>query len=250
MSNVVASEWLKLRSLRATYYVLASTLSALALTGFAAYSISHYFDTNGPGGDPVGTGLSLSADIPPVLFGMLGVFAISGEYATGMIRLTLTTIRSRWTLLLAKAAVVAAVAAVAGQVLAFATYFTAQAVVAGRPIGASFAEHAALAEVLTTGAGSAVAAVLGLGLATVLRSTPGAIVALVVLPLSPTVLERFLPAPWNDWISSLTIPSLARQLAAVPDAGAFGPSTAAVILVGYVVVSLLLATLAINHRDA
>ncbi|MFB4263225.1 ABC transporter permease subunit [Nonomuraea sp. GTA35] len=250
MSDVVASEWLKLRSLRATCYVLASTLSALALTGFAAYSISRYFDTNGPGGDPVGTGLSLSADIPPVLFGMLGVFAISGEYATGMIRLTLTTIRSRWTLLLAKAAVVAAVAAVAGQVLAFATYFTAQAVVAGRPIGASFAEHGALAEVLTTGAGSAVAAVLGLGLATVLRSTPGALIALVVLPLSPTVLERFLPAPWNDRISSLTIPSLARQLAAVPDAGAFGPSTAAVILVGYVVVSLLLATLAINHRDA
>ncbi|GGO71858.1 ABC transporter permease subunit [Nonomuraea cavernae] len=250
MINLVASEWLKLRSLRATYYVLASTLSALALTGFAAYSISHYFDTNGPGGEAVGTGLSLSADIPPVLFGMLGVFAISGEYTTGMIRLTLTTIRSRWTLLLAKAAVVAAVAAVAGQALAFATYVTAQAVVAGRPIGASFAEHAALTEVLTTGAGSAVAAVVGLGLATVLRSTPGALIALVVLLLVPTVVERFLPAPWNDWISSLTIPSLARQLAAVPDAGAFGPSTATVILMGYVVVSLLLTTVAINHRDA
>ncbi|GAA3713664.1 hypothetical protein GCM10022224_094050 [Nonomuraea antimicrobica] len=250
MINVIASEWLKLRSLRATYYVLAATLSALALTGFAAYSISRYFDTNGPGGDPVGTGLSLSADIPPVLFGMLGVFAISGEYTTGMIRLTLTTIRSRWTLLLAKAAVVAAVALVAGQALAFATFFTAQAVVAGRPIGASFAEHAALAEVLTTGVGSAVAGVMGLGLATVLRSTPGALIALVVLPLSPTVLERFLPAPWNDWVSSLTIPSLARQLAAIPDAGAFGPLTAAAILVGYVVLSLLPATLAINHRDA
>ncbi|GAA0938189.1 ABC transporter permease subunit [Nonomuraea longicatena] len=250
MIDLVASEWLKLRSLRANYYVLAATLSALALTGFAAFSISRNFDTNGPSGDPVGTGLSLSADIPSVLFGMLGVFAISGEYATGMIKLTLTTIRSRWTLLLAKAVVVAAVAAVAGQVLAFGTYFTAQAVVAGRPIGATFAEHATLAEVLTSGAGSAVAGVLGLGLATVLRSTPGALIALVVLPLSPTVLERFLPAPWNDWISSLTIPSLARQLAAVPDAGAFGPATAAVILVGYVAVSLLLATLAINHRDA
>ncbi|MEU8362551.1 ABC transporter permease subunit [Nonomuraea sp. NPDC048882] len=249
MMDIVASEWVKLRSLRATYYVLASTLSALVLTGFAAYSISRYFDTNGPGGDPVGTGLGLSSDIPPVLFGMLGVFAISGEYTTGMIRLTLTTVRSRWTLLLAKAVVVAAVAAVAGQALALATYVTAQAVVGGRPIGASFAEHAVLTEVLTTGAGCAVAAVVGLGLATVLRSTPAALIALVVLPLSPAVLERFLPAPWNDWISSLTIPSLTRQLAAVPDAGALGPATAAAILMGYVVASLLLGALAINHRD-
>lgn len=250
MINVVASEWLKLRSLRSTYYVLASTLSALALTGFAALSISNYFDTKGPGGEPVSTGLSFSADIPAILFGMLGVLSLSGEYSTGMIRLTLTTIRRRWMLLLAKAAVVAAVAAIAGQVLALATYFTAQAVVGGRPIGASFSEPAALPEVLAAGAGSAVAAVIGLGLATILRSTPGALIALVALPLAPTVIERFLPAPWNDWMGSLTVPSLTRQLAGVPDSGAFGPSSAIAILSGYVVISLLTAALAINRRDA
>jgi hypothetical protein len=250
MIDVIASEWLKLRSLRSTYYVLASTLSALALTGSAAFSISHYFDTHGPGGEPVGTGLSFSADITPVLFGMLGVLAISGEYSTGMIRLTLTTIRRPWILLLAKAAVVAAVTAIAGQVLAFATYFTAQAVVGGRPIGASFSEPAALPEVLATGAGSAVAAVMGLGLATILRSTAGALIALVALMLTPTGIERFLPVPWNDWISSLTIPSLTRQLAGVPDSGAFGPSAAAAILASYVVIFLLAAALAITRRDA
>jgi ABC-2 type transport system permease protein len=250
MINVVASEWLKLRSLRSTYYVLASTLSAPALTGFAALSISRYFDTKGPGGEPVGTGLSFSADIPPVLFGMLGVLAISGEFSTGMIRLTLTTIRRPWMLLLAKAAVVAAVAAIGGQVLAFATYFTAQAVVGGRPIGASFSEPAALTEALAAGAGSAVAAVMGLGLATILRSTPGALIALVALALTPTVIERFLPAPWNGWTGSLTLPALTRQLAGVPDSGAFGSSSAIAILAAYAVIFLLTATLAINRRDA
>ncbi|MEV0354241.1 ABC transporter permease [Nonomuraea sp. NPDC050680] len=250
MINLVASEWLKLRSLRSTYYVLAATLSALALTGFAAFSISHYFDTNGFGGEPVGTGLSFSADITPILFGMLGVLAISGEYGTGMIRLTLTTVRRPWMVLLAKAAVVAGVAAVAGQVVAFATYFTAQAVVGGRPIGASFSEPAALAEVLATGTGSAVAAVMGLGLATILRSTPGALIGLVALLLVPTGIERFLPAPWNDWMSSLAVPSLTRQLAGVPDSGGFGPVSATTILTSYVVISLLAATLAITRRDA
>ncbi|MEU7899980.1 ABC transporter permease subunit [Nonomuraea sp. NPDC049152] len=249
MINVVASEWLKLRSLRSTSYVLASTLSALALTGFAAFSISRYFDTNGPG-EPVGTGLSFSADITPVLFGMLGVLAISGEYSTGMIRLTLTTIRRRWHLLLAKAVVVAAVAAIAGQAVAFGTYFTAQAVVGGRPIGASLSERAALTEVLATGAGSAVAAIAGLGLATILRSTPGALIALVALLLAPTLIERFLPAPWNDWAGSLTIPALTRQLAGVPDSGAFGPSLTTIILTGYVMISLLAAAQAITRRDA
>ncbi|MGC5014137.1 hypothetical protein ACLQ2R_25520 [Streptosporangium sp. DT93] len=250
MINVVASEWLKLRSLRSTYHVLASTLSALVLTGFAAFSISRYFDTEGPGTEPVGTGLAFSADIPAVLFGTLGVLAISGEYGTGMIRLTLTTIRRPWTLPLAKATVLAAVAAIGGQVLAFATFLTAQAVVAGRPIGASFSEAAVLTEVLVAGVCCAVAAVTGLGLATLLRSTPGALIALVTLLLAPVGVERFLPAPWNDWMSSLTIPALARQLAGVPDSGAFGPFTAAAVLAGYVVIALLVASVAITFRDA
>ncbi|MGW4958927.1 hypothetical protein ACWEPL_17005 [Nonomuraea sp. NPDC004186] len=250
MINIVALEWLKLRSLRSTYYVLASTLSAVALTGFAALSISRYFDTKGPGGEPVGTGLTFSADIPPVLFGMLGVLAISGEYSTGMIRLTLTTLRRPWILLLAKSAVVATVAAITGQPLAFATYFTAQAVVGGRPIGASFSEPTALSEVLSTGAGSAVAAVMGLCLATILRSTAGALIALVSFLTAPTVIERFLPAPWNDWTGSLTIPSLTRQLAGVPDSGAFAPSSASAVLVAYVTIFLVAAALAITRRDA
>jgi len=250
MIDVVAAEWLKLRSLRSTCYVLAATLSAVVLTGGAAFSIARYFDTRGPGGEPVGTGLSFSADITAVLFGLLGVLAISGEYSTGMIRLTLSMVRRPWIVLLAKAVVVAAVAVVAGQVLAFAVYFTAQAVVAGRPIGASLTEPVALAELLATGAGCAVAAVTGLGLATILRSTPGALVVLVALLLAPIGVERFLPAPWNDWVSSLTIPSLTSQLAGVPDAGAFGPSTAIAILAVYVVVSLFVASLAITLRDA
>lgn len=250
MINIVASEWLKLRSLRSTTYVLASTLSALALTGFAALSISRYFDSNGPGSEPVGTGISFSADLASVLFGVLGVLAISGEYSTGMIRLTLTTIHRPWQLLLAKAVVVAAVTAVAGQVVAFGTYFTAQTMVGGRPIGTSLSEPGALAEVLAAGAGSAVAAVVGLALATILRSTAGALISLVAVLLAPTLIERFLPAPWNDWTGSLTLPALTQQLAGVPDSGAFGPSFTSIILVGYAAISLLAAAVAITRRDA
>ncbi|MFI7701513.1 hypothetical protein [Nonomuraea sp. NPDC049480] len=64
------------------------------------------------------------------------------------------------------------------------------------------------------------------------------------------MIERFLPAPWNDWMGSLTVPSLTRQLTGVPGSGAFGPSSAIAILAGYVVISLLTAALAINRRDA
>ncbi|GAA3013749.1 hypothetical protein [Streptosporangium longisporum] len=250
MIDAVASEWLKLRSLRSTYHVLASTLSALALTGFAAFSISKYFDTKGPGTEPVGTGLALGADIPPVLFGVLGVLAISGEYGTGMIRLTLTTVRRPWIVVAAKAVVVAAVAAIAGQLLAFATYLTAQAVVGGRPIGASLSEPAVLTQIPAAGVCCAVAAVTGLSLATILRSTPGALVALVALLLVPAGVERFLPAPWNDLVASLTLSSLAEQLAGVPGSGAFGPSTAVAVLAVHVTLLLLAAILAITKRDA
>ncbi|GII90380.1 hypothetical protein [Sinosporangium siamense] len=250
MIDVVASEWLKLRSLRSTYYVMASLLSAVVLTGLSAFSISRYYDLNGPGGAPVGTGLSTSADVVFVLFGVLGVLAVSGEFQSGMIRLSLIRIRRPWMLIVAKAAVVAAVAAVAGQVLAFAAYFTAQAVVGARPIGASLSDPAALPEVLATGVGAAVAAVTGLCLATLLRSTAGALISVVAVMPGPAMIERFLPAPWNDWTGSLTITSLTRQLAGVPDSGAFGAAGAGAALLGYVVILILLAAAAITRRDA
>jgi ABC-2 type transport system permease protein len=250
MIDAIASEWVKLRSLRSTYTVLAASASGVAVSAYVAFAISTHWDREGSGGDTVGTGLEYGAPVGYILFGLLGVLAIAPEYGTGMIRLSLTVVRRRPTLLLAKAAVVAAVATVAGTGLTFAMYGVSQAVVGDRPIGAGLTEPTVVPELFATGTGMATAALLGLGLGAVLRSTSSAIVALLTILLAPPQLARFLPAPWDVGLESVTLPTLTRELAGVPNAGALGPPAALATVGGYVVVSLGVALITITRRDA
>src|SRR2546423_484950 len=75
--------------------------------------------------DPVGdsfTGLGIAQ----LAFGALGVLAISSEYTTGLIRTTFASAPRRRAVIAGKAAVVGAVSLLAGELIAFATFFTGQ----------------------------------------------------------------------------------------------------------------------------
>ncbi|MEO3798068.1 ABC transporter permease [Nonomuraea sp. B10E15] len=249
MIDAIAAEWVKLRSLRSTYAILAVSLSCVVISAYVAQAISGSWD-QGSNFETVGTGLTYAAPVGYGLLGLLGLLSVTAEYNTGMIRLSLTTVRRRATLLLAKAVVVGAVTVVAGQTLTVAMYATAQLIVGDRTIGAPLAEPTTLPELLVTGVGMAVAALTGLGLGTVLRSTAGAIVGLFTILFGLPQISQFAPSPWYGWLESLTLPALVRQLASVPDAGEFGPLGALVGLVCYAIVPLGLGVVAIIRRDA
>ncbi|GAA3138462.1 hypothetical protein [Nonomuraea salmonea] len=89
MKSVLASEWLKLRSVRSTYYALgAAALMVVLGIGWTLYVR-----------DLAGVRGTLSAAAPeqgilPLLqisLAVLGVLAITSEYATGLIRTSLVT---------------------------------------------------------------------------------------------------------------------------------------------------------------
>lgn len=166
-------EWIKLRSLRSTWWTLAVT--AAAAVGLA---VAVGLNTENPTGDL--TNNALAGIAPGLLFaGVLGVLVMTAEYSSGMIRATLTVIPDRRMLLGAKAAVFGAMTLVVGEATAFLSFFAGGAALRHGIPAPTLTEPGVLRAVLLSGLGFCLIGLLGLGLGAIVRHTPAAIAILV-----------------------------------------------------------------------
>jgi ABC-2 type transport system permease protein len=111
--DALHAEWTKLRTLPGTGWLLLGAVAATVIVG-AVVSAS-LSCTSSAGCHPDVTKLSLSgAEVSQAIVAIVAVLAVSGEYGTGMIRVTLAATPRRTTVLAAKAAVVTAVTLAAG----------------------------------------------------------------------------------------------------------------------------------------
>jgi ABC-2 type transport system permease protein len=184
LHGVIRMEWRKLRSVRSTWWTLA--VFAAGMVGIAilvglkapAHPAADY--------DPTEEGFAGLA-IGQLALGTLGVLALSTEFTSGSIRATFAAVPRRGWVLAAKAAVITAVTLGAGEVLAFASFAAGQAAVPHADLHAALGQPGVLRAVLMAGAYPALIALIGLGLAALIRHTAGAIAAVVgvvfVLPL-------------------------------------------------------------------
>ena len=114
--HVARSEWIKLRSLRSTWWTLGITVC-----GATAMAVVIGLNTRNPEGDL--TNNVLGGIIPGLLLtGVLGVLMMTSEYTSGMIRATLAAVPRRNLVLAAKAAVFGIVALAAGEAAAFISF--------------------------------------------------------------------------------------------------------------------------------
>lgn len=109
LTGVLASEWIKLRSLRSTWVTLLCAVLALPGIGIVTcYLYARRWDTMTPaarvGFDPTMHSIG-GVYLAQLAIGVLGVLIISGEYSTGMIRATLTAVPRRLPVLWAKVSV-------------------------------------------------------------------------------------------------------------------------------------------------
>jgi ABC-2 type transport system permease protein len=129
LRDALHAEWTKLRTLPGTGWLLLAA-AALTIAVSAAAEAATTAAACPPGGcqsDPVKLTLT-GVQVGQVIVAIIAVLAVSGEYGTGMIRVTLTAIPRRPTVLAAKAAIVA------GPVLAVAVVAVLASVLAGRLI--------------------------------------------------------------------------------------------------------------------
>src|SRR4029077_7701103 len=191
VSDVVHAEWTKLRTLPGPGWLL---LAAAALT--AAVSAIAANAVTCPAGscqiDPAKVSLT-GIDLGQAIVAIVAVTVISGEYSTGMIRLTLTPTPSRWRVLTAKGAVVGAATLVTGAVAVLASVLAGGLLLARHDLTAAHGYEAlslGSGTVLRAAAGSvlylALIALLSLGVAAAVRDSAVAIgVVLALLFLVP-----------------------------------------------------------------
>jgi ABC-2 type transport system permease protein len=244
VTGALSSEWLKLRSVRSTWYVLGAVAVTVPLAAFLAKQGVDGWDSLPQTRRVRFQGPAMEQALLPLVqlcMAVLAVLAITSEYATGMIRTSLTAVPRRGALLAAKAAVVAAISLVAGQLAVWGMFLVCRAIVGDRliPPGYTTAVSEEIPMVLASGLSVVVIALVALGLGTVMRSTAGAIVAVCVLLFMMPLAVNLLADPWNDRIASVLPSNLAAQLVAHPSAvGSLPPLAALAVLLAYGAVAL------------
>jgi ABC-2 type transport system permease protein len=253
--DLLASEWIKLRSVRSTYLILLVAAAAAVGVGYlVAHSDATHWATMTAQAraafDPVGDSFA-GLGVAQLAFGALGVLAISSEYTTGLIRTTFAAAPRRRAVLAAKAAVAGAISLLAGELIAFATFFTSQQALSAQHLNVALTHPGALRGVLAAGFYLAVMAWVGMGLGVVIRHTAGAITAMTgVVFLLPTIIGA-LPAPWNTTIGRFTVNLAAQQtIAQHPHAGYFGAGPSFLVVAAYAAAAIAAAAFLITRRDA
>ncbi|MFD5316914.1 ABC transporter [Streptomyces sp. NPDC127098] len=247
MRGAIAFEWTKLVSVRSTWWSLVAagllTAAASVVVGMSAFaSAENGFETARPAPHAVADALmvaQLAVLVPATL-------AVTGEYASGSIRTSLQSVPVRWRLLLGKAAVVAAVAAVLGVLLS--ALGTACAAPVMREYG-EFTAADAVAAAAGTGGYLSALALMAIGTGTMLRSAAGAITGLVLLQLAVPQLLRAIGAGWLAAVAD-HLPSTAGLVLITQDHEPYGPGVAVAVLLGWSAAALAAGYAVLRGRDA
>lgn len=214
--DVIRSEWLKLRTVRSTYWTMAVVFVAMvgfgALISFATVATWDQLSAQQQASNPVnGTTTALSGAV----FGQLamlviGVMAITAEYSTGGIRSTLVAVPRRGRVVFAKAVVVGLLALVVGMVSSFVAFFVGQLVLATKDFDVAIGDPNVLRAVIGTGLYLAGCGLFGLGVGLIIRSTGGGItIAIAVVFVLPPLIS-LIPGSVGDQLQKY-MPSTAGQ---------------------------------------
>ncbi len=245
LGGVLLSEWTKLRSLRSTWLTLALAASlGLGLAAAVAFSLG----IGDGAGDEFGTDtvafVLAGTGLAGLVLGVLGALQMSGEYASRSISVSLTAVPRRWTLLAAKAVVLVAVVAPLSVAMSGGAVLVADAVVDGG-VASSWEAVLGNAAYLTA------VAVLGLGLAAMIRGTAMSITVLVSLVFVLPPLLPLLPWSWIETAANL-FPAVAGQALVTSAPGVAPVSDVAALwtLAAWTLVPLTAGAILLTRRDA
>ena len=247
-------EWLKLRSVRSTSWILL--VFAAGMIGLSVLVLSHeHWATMSAADrsafDPTNggfTGLALGQ----LVLGVLGVLAVTTEFSSGMIRATFAAVPRRPMVLAAKAAVLGAVTLVVGEIFAFAAFAVGELVLKSPAPHATLGQPGVLRAVLMAGAYPALIALIALGLGAVIRHTAGAISAVVgILFVLPLLLLPMGTSIQNSVGQFLPMLIAENSMTAVkPVAHSLAPGVGFGVLCLYAVIALAVGAWALARRDA
>lgn len=253
-SNTLASEWIKVATLRSTYFTLGlGFVLSVATTALVALALGSTQESWAADFSPITT--SMVGNIwALIVFSVFGVMVVSREYSSGTIRLTLTATPRRGRVLLAKLILASTIITVMGVLTTVTMFLVGQAILGayGMPV-ADFGDADARRMVLGLGATMAFFPVIGLAFGVIFRSTAGAITTVLGFQWLPVVFGELLPLWWKEHIISF-LPGNGLDsvtIGSVEPSPAFSdPLTGAAIAASWFAVIVGVAFVTFVRRDA
>jgi len=275
--RVVRSEWIKLRTLRSTWWCLALIVALSVLFGLLIATFINRDGVSLPASAQdarLVSVVTVGTSFTQLIAAVLGVLVVSGEYGTGMIRSTFTAVPRRLPAVLAKLVVLAVAMFVTGLVAVVLTFAATVGILAGHGISAHLGDAAVWMPIVGSAAYLALVAVLSFAIGALVRNTAGGISAaiglLLVLPILLAVAIGLTQATWLANVNALLPSAAGAQLhtfaapaATATISGPGGRATAQAtadvvlngwggfgVLVGWILVALVPALVLVRRRDA
>lgn len=228
--RLVRSEWIKLRSIRSTWWCYAIlvlvTIGMAALLGNFVTDIGSGAPQDAENGQLVSintAGVTLSA----LVVGVLGVLIVTGEYGTGQIRSTFTADPRRTGVVLAKATVLAVTTFVVSAVATWIGVALSAWLQASNGVEADLADPGVFLPILGSSVYVTMLALLAYGIGLIVRSSAGGIAItlgiLLVLPVVLAIVGGLLDAQWIGDVAAFLPDQAGGQLFAYSYEGAQTP---------------------------
>jgi len=250
LRGVIASEFTKLRSVRSSYWTIASlvivSVGIATIAGFGIAGDLHNNPWNKAGTDATQDSLIAFFELGQLIIAVLGAMTITTEYSTGMIRTSLTAMPRRGTVYLGKVIVFTTVTLVVSLVTSFISFFVGQAILSGSGVASSLFHSTTIpANVIMSGnpnqpgppsytfqgtdvisSGTVLTAIIGtalfvtlvaliaFGLGAIIRHTAGAITSTIGLMFVLSIIIQILPDNWR-WDIMRFFPDAAGRVISV-----------------------------------
>jgi ABC-2 type transport system permease protein len=249
--DAIASEWIKLRSLRATTITSGTTIVLAIGIGLLVSFFSKptfYGDaaTNSMGGLALGQ----------LVVAILGVMAVSSEYASRTIQVSLMAVPSRTRFFLAKMLVITVVCFVLGELVAFGSFGIGQAILHARSGGwasASIGQPQVFRAVLGAGLYLTLLGMIGAALGFIVRSTAAGIVLSVSIVFVVPIILSIIDHAANTQIDKYWPTEAGGQIFVVtqgPDNTVMAPFSGFAVLIAFTAFLLVAGWYILNRRDA
>jgi ABC-2 type transport system permease protein len=250
----LATEWIKLRSLRSM--LLTPLLGAVVFIGVADLAVKNnaarwaYLDAvQRAQFDPLDINFNF-VTIGILLFGVLGALVVTNEYGSGLIRTTLAATPQRGLLLAAKAVLAGLVSFALAVVITFTAFLTGQGILSGgHAPHVSLGDHGVLGHLVGMVYYMTAAGLIGLFTGVLVRSAAGAITGMFgLLLVLPVLADKITP----DAVTRHTVPYLPSNLGdeMLHHHQGLSPGAAVAGLAAWVLVLAAVAAFSLRGRDA
>ena len=250
-ARVLRSEWLKVRTVRSTWWTLLATfVLGAGLTTMICWGNADWLASPEADESP-GSFITWGMMIAQITAVVLGALVVTTEYGTGMIRTTFAAVPARGRVLAAKSLLVVALLGVVGTVTALVGYVGGNYFLDREGIGMALE-----GDVLRAMYGSGLY-LAGIGLFTVavgflLRHTAGTISVVLALMLILGNMVNLVPGTFGEWLTKL-MPGNAGSAISTPvsfNPNLLDPWPGFAVFLAEIAVLLAAAYVVVRKRDA